>query len=182
MSYTLIQTVTLTSSQASISFNSIPATFDDLVLVGSLRCFFSAGSPITQSGGVFINSLAADTTTRRLLGNGSSASSGSLSASEFYIGEIAGNGSTSNTFSSLQLYIPNYKGSQQKSLSSDMVSENNATQATQFIAAGLCTKTAAVTSLTLRIFGAEPNVSLVTGTSVSLYGVTRGSSGGVVVS
>ena len=173
----LIETKTLTVAAASIEFTSIPQDATDLVVLVSGR---AAAAFTLVSAGLFINSVAADTSWRRLSGNGSTVSSGSGSAvNDFYIGDFPGANATSNTFSNSLIYIPNYTGSQQKSLSSDSVAENNATTADNIIVAGLCTKTAAVTSLTVRIYGGASN--LAAGTMVSLYKVTSGSDGIVTV-
>ena len=174
----LIETKTLTVAAASIEFTSIPQDGTDLILLLSGRC---VAASTLASGALFINGIAADTSWRRLSGNGSTTSSGSASgANDFLIGDIPAANATSNTFSNNIVYIPNYTGSQQKSLSSDSVAENNATTGDTNFIAGLCTKTAAVTSLTVRIYGGGSN--LAAGTTVSLYKVTKGSDGIVTVS
>jgi len=144
----LIESKTLTSEQASIEFTSIPQDGTDLYILASTRL---AGAFSTLSTGMFINLAASDTTSRRLVGNGAAASSGiETSQQDFYFGESPGNNATSNTFANIIIYIPNYTGSQQKFISADSVTENNGTTAYQQISAGLCTKTAPVTSLTFR--------------------------------
>ena len=174
----LIETKTITVAAASIEFTSIPQDATDLVVLVSGR---AAASFLLVSGGLFLNSAAADTSWRRLTGDGSVVNSGSATgATDFFFGNLPGATATSNTFSNITIYIPNYTGSQQKSLSSDCVSENNGSTAELFISAGLCTKTAAVTSLTVRIYGGASN--LAAGTTVSLYKVTKGTDGIVTVS
>jgi hypothetical protein len=175
----VIQHQELASSQASITFSSIPQTYTDLYLVVSAKLNFAA---TTASLGVFFNTAAGDTSYRYLRGTGSSVNSASDSArQDFYIGEAAANSSTASTFSSFAVYIPNFTSSNQKSMSSEGVHENNATTAYQFVSAGLCTKTAAITSLTVRGFeGTSGN--LVQYSSATLYGITKGSDGIVTVS
>ena len=176
----LIQTVTVGSGGASsITFSSIPATYTDLLLVVSPKLSFAA---LTASMGVFLNSAAADTNYRYLRGTGSAANSAAdTGRQDFYIGEAPANSSTANTFGLFQVYIPNYAGSQQKTMSSEGIHENNSTTAYQFVSAGLCTKTAAITSLTVRGFeGTSGN--LVEYSSASLYGIKSGSDGIVTVS
>jgi hypothetical protein len=175
----IIQHQELASNQASITFSSIPQTFTDLFLVISSRTNFGAS---TSSLGVFLNSAAADTSYRYLRGNGSSANSPADSGrQDFYVGETPATSATSSTFGSHQVYLPNYTGSQQKAMSSEGVSENNGTTAFQFISAGLCTKTAAITSVTVRGFEGTSG-DLVQYTSATLYGITKGSDGIVTVS
>lgn len=179
MSMTLIQHTELGSAASSITFSSIPQTYTDLLLVVSPKLSYAA---TTASLGVFLNSAASDTSYRWLRGNGSTAASGSDSSrQDFYIGEAPANSSTSNTFGNYQILIPNYTGSQQKSMSSDGVGENNATTAYPYISAGLCSKTAAVTSVTVRGFEGTSG-DLVQYSSATLYGITKGSAGGVTVS
>jgi len=176
MTMQLIETKTLGTAAASIEFTSIPQDGTDLLLLLSGR---AAAAVTLASGALFINGIAADTSWRRLSGNGSSVSSAAASAqNDFLIGDIPAANATSNTFSNNSVYIPNYTGSQQKSLSSDSVAENNATASDQNIIAGLCTKTAAVTSITVRIYGGGSN--LAAGTTVSLYKITKGSGGATV--
>jgi hypothetical protein len=117
---------------------------------------------------------------RRLRGNGSA--SESLAETYNWLNlyhTTTAASDTANTFGNTQIYIPNYKSSVAKSLSIDGVNENNATLAYQTIFAGLWTGTVAITSIQIEEnFGGN----WVANTSASLYGITKGSSGGVVVS
>lgn len=171
----LIQTVTVGSGgAASIDFTSIPATFTDLVLVTSLRSARSAGF---EEYRIYFNGANSNLSTRYLEGDGSSAASGTPVGGFIGIGNSST--STSNTFSNQQVYIPNYAGSTTKSYSSDSVSEANATTAYSDIVAGLWNQTAAITSITL-VNGTSSN--WLQYSSASLYGILKGSSGGVTVS
>jgi hypothetical protein len=93
-------------------------------------------------------------------------------------GRVNGADSTSNTFASSSLYIPNYAGSNQKSSSLDDVAENNATASIQEIVAQLWADTAAITSITLT----ANSGNFVVGSTVSLYGILKGSDGIVTTS
>lgn len=167
----LIQTQTLGSSQAAITFSSIPASFTDLVLVCSLRTDTSNGDI-----GIKFNGSTANFSNRYLAGTGSSAAAGTVYGN--YIGEAARSTYTASTFGNFATYIPNYRSSIAKSYSSDAVSENNATGAIQAITAGLWNVTDAITSLELyQLNGAN----LVQYSSASLYGITKGSNGIVTV-
>jgi hypothetical protein len=170
MSMTLIQTVTLSASQTSIGINSIPQTFTDLKIVYSSRVddasldkavyFFISGGG-TYSG-------------RRLIGNGSTASSGAPSNAEWLLSQ--GTATTSNTFSNVEIYLPNYTSTTNKSFSVDAVIENNATSVLNFIGAGLITSTTAIVDLTLALGSGN----FVSGTRLSVYGITKGSGGATV--
>jgi len=144
--YTLISSVTVGSGgAASIDFTSIPSTYTDLLVSMSLR---SAGTGVsTRYASVTFNSNTSSYTYRRLYGNGSNA--GSDNGSLRIIGTINGSTTTANTFSNLQLYIPNYAGSNNKSYSCESAEENNATGAELDMIAGLWSNTAAITSIKL---------------------------------
>jgi hypothetical protein len=173
----LIESKTLVSAQASIEFTSIPQDFTDLLISYSVR----GDNANFQGLQIYFNGANSNLTSRYLLGTGSSAASGTLSYG--FAGSISGTGSTSNTFGNGTLYIPNYTGSTNKSFSVDNVTENNATTSYQDIVAGLWSQTAAITSFTLlgRTDGGGSN-NLITGSTVSLYGILKGSSGGVTTS
>ena len=92
------------------------------------------------------------------------------------IGDDPGANATSNTFGNTSVYIPNYAGSTNKSVSSDAVTENNATTASQQILASIWNNTSAITS----IFVSDTGSNLVQNSTASLYGILRGSGGATV--
>jgi hypothetical protein len=102
-----------------------------------------------------------------LAGDGATATS-SGSGTAMIIGDSPGSGATSNTFSNIDVYIPNYTSAINKTYITDSVSENNATTAYAELWMGLWSNTAAVTSLTLTIVG-----NFVQNSTATLYGVTR---------
>jgi hypothetical protein len=167
----LIESKTLGSTQNAIEFTSIPQDGTDLVILCSVRT--------TNSGatGVYIsfNGSTSSFSARYLDGNGSSVSSGTLAR---YAGNATDAAHTSNTFSNIMTYIPNYTGSTNKSYSTDSVTENNGTGAYQDLVAGLWSNTAAITSLAI----ASSPGDLVAGSIISLYKITKGSDGIVTTS
>jgi hypothetical protein len=176
MSMTLIATQTLTSTAASITFSSIPQTFTDLQLVISAR----TGRAVDPDDAVSVkfNSNTSGYTNRILQGNGSVASSSTgFFGQGFYLATANGAGSTSNTFGNSSVYIPNYAGSTNKSVSSDNVVENNATQAPINLIAGLWSNTSAITSITCDNFSVT---NFAIGSTFALYGILRGSGGATV--
>jgi hypothetical protein len=145
LTYTLIASNTVGSGgTASITFSSIPSTYTDLVLLMSLRQS-GAGNNVRYS----INGTTTGYSERLLYGSGSSAGSISGSTTYFEFVYTNGSGETANSFGNLQVYIPNYAGSQHKSISVDSVYENNSTGATQALTAQLWSNTAAITSMTI---------------------------------
>ena len=149
-----IASVTVGSGGASsIDFTSIPSTYTDLCLKMSTRTTRSTGNAnITM---VRFNSNTSGYTFRVLLGDGSSPSSFNQTAL-FTDAGFGGYGdqdnNTTSTFSSHELYVPNYAGSNNKSFSIDAVQENNATTGLASMAANLWSNTAAITSITLSPF------------------------------
>ena len=174
---TLVSTVTVgAGGAASIQFTSIPQTGTDLLLVISART--------TKTGNVQddfqlrINGDSASSYGRKWLrGNGSSADS----VGSAYTGYVAGgyypaNDATANTFGNISVYIPNYAGSAQKSISIDGVTEHNNTTAYSVLSANSWPSTSAVTSLLINAFTGN----LVQYSTASLYLITKGSGGATV--
>ena len=110
--YTLISSNTLSSSAASITFSSIPATYTDLVLR------WSVNTSSLQDGGIYFNGTLGTTNYSRtfLAGNGATASSSRNSNREIIDLDYLAS-ATANTFASGEMYLPNYAGSANKPLS-----------------------------------------------------------------
>jgi hypothetical protein len=144
---TLIASYTAAGSVANIDFTSIPSTYTDLCLKVSGRTDFATNSVAYAVISQF-NGSSTGFTQRYLLGDGSGSSASGTGTTNIG-GAISANGNTANTFGSTEFYIPNYAGSSNKSVSVDSVSENNATFAEAWLAAGLWSNTAAITSLRL---------------------------------
>ena len=162
VTYKLIETVTVGSGgAATISFGSIPQTYTDLKVVISSRSDKNTGSASDIT--VQFNSTGTTYTQRNLYGDGASAASNTPS----YIGSTSQATNTASVFGNLEIYIPNYTGSTQKSYSTDSVQENNATTSYQFLSAGLWNGTGAITTV---LFGLVSG-NFVQYTSASLYGI-----------
>lgn len=147
--YELIASSTVGSGgSSSISFTSISGSYTDLCLIASLR-----GTSAAELRGV-LNSSSTGYTNRFLSGNGASASSGTYVTTELYLGELEYNTQTASTFSSHNIYVPNYSNtSYAKSLSTESTQENNATTAYAYMVASLWNNTAAITSFTIKPSG-----------------------------
>jgi hypothetical protein len=168
MTMTLIETKTLGSTTSLVEFVSIPQSFTDLLILISGR---TTNVSVLEGVSLQFNSSTANFTGRRLWGDGVSVTSDSSTSIFVHNGST----STANNFSNTSFYIPNYAGATNKSFSVDGVMETNATTSYMGLHAGLWSNTAAITSI-----GIGPN--LVSGSVLSLYGILKGSSGGVVVS
>jgi hypothetical protein len=141
--YELIASTTLASAQANIDFTSIPSTYTDLVLEFSTR---TANVEVATWLKIAFNGSASSFSSRYLVGNGSAVSSSTLAQ---YGGDAVSANATSSTFCNVQIYIPNYTGSANKSYSVDSVTENNATSAYALLIAGLWSNSAAINQITL---------------------------------
>jgi hypothetical protein len=159
--YNLIATTTVGSGgAASIDFTSIPQTYTDLLLKLSVR---STQANIANTITVRFNGSSSNFTARLIEGSGASASS--FTDTQGNIGNAQGTSSTASVFSSLDVYIPNYAGSTNKSYSADGATENNAATAYQTMSAGLWSQTAAITQVGIYI------TNLAQYSSASLYGI-----------
>ena len=166
--YTKIASVSLGSAAATISFTSIPSTYTDLLLLGSLRN--SAVDTNTDSVLTF-NSNTSNYSARRLAGTGTAAESSTQGATNGYYWALTGEGTswTANTFSNGSIYIPNYTSSNNKSISTDAVAENNGTAASAQLVAGLWSNSAAITSITLT----SGSGNYVQYSTATLYGISK---------
>lgn len=158
MAYELIETVEVGAGGAvEINFENIPQTFTDLLIVCSTR---ATDSLVATNLNIQFNDESGVYSGIELLGNGSSVSSGTNLR-----GRQSAANATSNTFGSNKIYISNYTESANHSISWDGVSENNGTEASQTIVAGLYTGTNAITKIDLLD-------NFVEHSSCSLYGIS----------
>jgi hypothetical protein len=158
-----IASATVGSGGAStIDFTSIPSTYTDLVLKISAR---TTRSNYTDAISLSLNGVATNQTSIYLEGNGSSAASGSLTS--FRTVASAAN-ATADIFGNSEYYIPNYAGGNNKSASSDGVTENNASDASAWLVANLWSQTAAITSISVTDLNSATFLQYTTAT---LYGI-----------
>ena len=176
--WTVIAHTELSSGTASeIVFSSIPATYDDLLLVFSGRV--TTASTYAQYA-VRLNGTTANYSERNLIGvDGATASGSATTNQQFQNNWVVGNTATASTFSNNQWYFANYRGNTAKSISYEGVTENNSsTGYVTVIVAKLWNDTAAINAI--RLFTFVDFFSQYS--SATLYGITKGSSGGVSVS
>lgn len=169
--WTVIGHTELGSAQAGIAFSSIPSTYTDLAILLSARNTGNEGQLR-----ILLNDSTSNFTVKFLRGSGSAATS--FSDTIGFPGHIVRSVDTADTFTNALLYITNYAGSTNKSISIDCVTENNATATFANISTMLWSNTAAITKVELT--SAANNYAQYS--SMTLYGITKGSSGGVTVS
>lgn len=159
-----IASVTVGSGGASsIDFTSIPSTYTDLCVKLSAR---PTSGGTTQAQIRFNSSGGTAYSDKTIEGDGSTAVSFSRS-SQAYVFAVAVNGTTSNTFGNTEFYIPNYAGSNNKSISIDSVSEANTTSAYMALVAGLWSNTSAINAVNLTLNG----VNFAQYSTATLYGI-----------
>ena len=130
---------------ANINFSSIPATYTDLVLKISTRSSFGATYYDTD---VAFNGSTASMNRAGIYADGTNPAS--LVAANSRFTWAAATTATTATFSNAEIYIPNYAGSNNKSVSTDTVVETNATSGNLLaIVAGLWSNSAAINQITL---------------------------------
>lgn len=168
--YIAIATTTVGSGgAANIDFTSIPGTYTDLVVQLSARSIRSAYIDYLRLD--VNNNTSSIYSTRRLSAYGSTASSGSDSSQTYlWAGIVPAATATSSTFGSAQIYIPNYAGSNNKTLSIECVLENNSsTDWEMAIIAGLASTTSAITSI--KLYNQVSNFAQYT--TATLYGIKK---------
>ena len=167
--FELISSTTLSSAQSNIEFTSIPNTFTNLCIKYSLRTS-TAGS--RDDVKITINSdTGSNYSAIRLFGidGGVNTQGSSGTPSDLNMGSVDGNGATSNTFANIEFYIPNYAGSNSKSISFDWVTENNSTNPFVLgLSAILWSSSSAITSFKIESKGGN---NFVTNSTAYLYGI-----------
>jgi hypothetical protein len=163
-----IASVTVGSGGSStMTFTSIPSTYTDLALIVSARgtdtvyqtdCNIQVGNGSVDTGSNY--------TTRELSGDGASVTSGTFTTTNVHP-PMSGSTATSNTFGNFTLYISKYAGSSVKTMSCDVVTENNATNAAARICAYLHTGTSAINIITLT----AASGTFVQYSTATLYGI-----------
>jgi hypothetical protein len=144
--FELISAVTVGSGGASaITFSSIPSTYTDLCVKYSLQVSTTNPNAVIRFNGLSTNIFSA----RTLTGTGSSVASSSYSSQSDAFGLTNISTFTSNTFSNVELYIPSYAGSNNKSFSIDETTENNATTSYARLGAWLWANTSAISSISI---------------------------------
>ncbi len=166
--YQKIATVTVGSGGSStMEFTAIPASFTDLLVKISAR----DGRPTNKYNYIEIQ-FNGSTSTYNIIDLGGTGSAAYSAANDlgsnkpYAFGDAAG--STTSTFGNSEIYIPNYAGSNAKSMSIDNVTENNGTEARMVLSAASWSGTSAITSIKLTAYGGNSFVQYSTAT---LYGI-----------
>jgi hypothetical protein len=170
--YILLERTELNAAAASVTFASIPQTgYTDLKIVMSLR---STQATAYNYINMTINSLTTSIYTHlRLLGfDGTNVYTEKVGptgpVNQFALAGANGTTSTANTFSNVEIYIPNYTSSTAKSMSIDYVVENNSSTSNDLgIQAELFNSTGSISQLSF----APSSASFAANSTFSLYGI-----------
>ena len=155
--YKKIATSTLGSSQADVTFSSIPATYTDLVLISNVK--------LTTSGGEYIayqlnSNTSVVYSSTYLYGTGSSALSGRVS--DEASGRF-GNGGISN----FEVNITNFNNYSNTTTNKTVISRSSLTGSFTLVYCSLWRNTSAINSI--RLFPSTANWA--SGSTFTLYGI-----------
>jgi hypothetical protein len=170
VTYKPIATVTVgAGGAASIDFTSIPGTYTDLLVLISARS--TRSTDYRDELFIRFNSDSGNNYSVRSLNGGNGAAGSSSAGSTNYLkrGTIPAATATASTFSNNIIYIPNYASSNQKSMSTEEITENNSTGSYYIdFRAGLWTGTSAITSIS---FTVEVGPNFAQYSTATLYGI-----------
>ena len=162
--YSLISATTLGSDASTVALSGIPQTYTDLVVKFSLRIV--SGNPLNGYNLRFNNDSSAIYSSRFFAYDGGIYLNFDMASNAFASAVASGGGSTANTFTGAELYIPNYTSTSNKQFSyTEAAENNNATAATAKAAAGLYRNSTGITSINFS------NATFAAGSSFYLYGI-----------
>jgi len=163
--FVLLDRIELNANAASVTFDNIPQSgYTDLKVVISAR---SDRASVVDDIAISFNGSTTSFSGRELYGDGASAVSITTSRAASV---ATGANATASTFGNSEIYIPNYRGSTNKSFSVDGVQETNGTTAFAVFIAGLWSNTAAITSVGLAPLN---GTVFLANSTFSLYGIAQ---------
>lgn len=166
--YEKIASVSVTAATAAnMEFTNIPAAYTDLILKVSARSN-RAGANLDE---VYIrfNGNTGNFSNRYLQSSGSASPTSGSGSYPLWIGYCPAATATASTFSSNQVYVPNYTAATNKPIGTDAVQEDNSTTAYATLHAGLWNVTDAITSVLVYPYFA----SFVQYSTATLYGISK---------
>lgn len=148
---------------ANVTLSSIPQNFNDLKILVSGRVS-AAANQVNPT--ISFNGSSSNFTYSFLTGSGTGA--GSSVGSSNPINDVNAANSTTGTFTSFEIYIPNYNSSTYKSFSIDSAQETNATTSYLELWAMLWSNTSAINSITF-----SSGSTWVQDSTFYLYGINK---------
>jgi hypothetical protein len=161
----LIQRTTLTSTQTSITFSSIPSTYKSLQIRANVLCAANLTFRIKLNG----DTTAANYSRHHLSGNGATVAAGGAANSTAFIPLLVVTGTVATYPNVFITDIHDYASiTKNKTVRSISGSDKNAASGSIELDSGAWFSTAAVTSVTIDIDGTSTFSS---GTTFALYGM-----------
>ena len=158
--YTPIQSIVLTSTASSVTFNSIPQTYTDLILVSS--CVTAAGVDILDL--VFNSDTGTNYSSTQISGNGSAASSTRYSSTSAMLVGLTDSVANPNIS-----HIMNYSNT---TTYKNVINRGNApTSGLVRAEVGVWRSTAAINSILIR---SDSSNTISAGSTFDLYGIASG--------
>jgi hypothetical protein len=150
---------------SAIAFNNIPQTYNDLLLKISIRGTWTQ----FDSVGLIFNGNQFDRSRNVVQGSGSSASTSISTYRDF--GAMGGTNTTSNVYSSFEIYIPSYTKAFFHQCIINGVTENNATEGYCYLTSFIDLNNFPITSLS--ISSSTSGLPLGAESTMTLYGIGR---------
>lgn len=173
--HTLLQTVTTTSNQASVTLGSggtISQLYTDLKIIASLRSV--GGTAAADQLRMTFNGSGSNYKDTAIYGDGGAVSTFKQTSNSWgFPGGVQSAPTTANIFTAGEIYIPNYVTSKYKSWSGNFATENNATQAFFYLAGGLWVDNSAITSITFTVDPGNSATGFATNSTFYLYGISN---------
>lgn len=180
MAMQLIQHLELSSSTTLFTLNNIPNTYNDLMIVASLKGGLSTSYQYDDGGIRFNNDSTSSylTTWMRRRDTSVQASSNYSFITLGGLYSMTAQGAN-NLFSTTTLYIPNYADNKPKVWQNDGVTSTATANGVQHaILAGLWNNTSAINRIDIFSLNNQPVLAY---SSMTLYGITHGSDGTTTV-
>lgn len=176
MTMSLIERQTASTTIAGFTFSSIPATFTDLRILLSVRSNNTGDTKLWfrfngSTSGYNYGGLVNDGT--QIYGTSNGDGTDRFASNGYIIPDV---NNDSGIFSNIDIYVCNYAQSVNKSLTMDGVEERFGNPAYDEFSRGFWGNTSAINSIYFWPSGG----SFIAGSTVSLYGVLKGSGGATV--
>jgi hypothetical protein len=168
--HSLIQRITIGSATSAVSFSTIPQTYTDIKLIISARANNGGGYANTTinfngSGGTYANKLFYG------VGSGNSRTQNTVFPGSAFIGDIPAGSVYANTFSNQEIYVTNYKDTNNyKGYYTTSAHEDNQVAAFLEADSGVWLSTAAITSM---LIACGNGGQFVTNSVFDLYGINK---------
>jgi hypothetical protein len=161
-----------TNNVTEIDFTNIPQTYTDLVIKVSARDTTTSGLASGLLGILFNGDISTSNlySAKFLRGSGTAVDSlNNVNQQYLWVAHSPNTSYTSNVFSNVEVYIPNYSGNNLKNFSVDGVTENNASGSYVTLTSAIWNNTSPITSLRIYDYGGA--YIFAQQTNITIYGI-----------